>query len=70
VRLDAAETSAVIMPENVLKTRHQGIVESTGPSVIGVHTGDHIVFHRFDELELPQKDLVVIKESSVLAKYE
>ena len=57
VRLDAAETSAVI-------------VESTGPSVIGVHTGDHIVFHRFDELELPQKDLVVIKESSVLAKYE
>ena len=70
VRLDAPEPTSVIMPENALKTRHQGTVESIGPLVVGVRAGDHIVFHQFDELELPQKDLVVIRESSVLAKYE
>jgi co-chaperonin GroES (HSP10) len=70
VRLDAPEPSSVIMPEKMLTTRHQGIVESTGPLVSGVQIGDHIVFHQFDELELPQKDLVVIRTSSVLAKYE
>jgi hypothetical protein len=58
------------MTDKMIKTRPQGIVERTGPLVSGVQIGDHIVFHQFDELELPQKDLVVIRTSSVLAKYE
>ncbi len=70
VRLDEPEPSAVIMTESVLAKRNKGIVESVGPLVSRVNVGDHIVFHLFDELDLPQKDCVVIRESSVLAKYE
>ena len=68
VRLDEPDKSAVILPENTIRNR--GVVESIGPFVNRVQVGDHIVFHVFDELDLPEKDLVVIRQSSVLAKYE
>jgi co-chaperonin GroES (HSP10) len=70
VRLDEPEKSAVILPDEQSAIRNRGVVESIGPFVNRVQVGDHIVFHVFDELDLPEKDLVVIRQSSVLAKYE
>jgi co-chaperonin GroES (HSP10) len=70
VRLDEPEKSTVILPDEQSAIRNRGVVESIGPFVNRVQVGDHIVFHVFDELDLPEKDLVVIRQSSVLAKYE
>ena len=69
VLLDKKPDSALILPEDST-IRNQGIVQDIGPNVVDVAVGDHIVFHRFDELELPQDDLVVVRESSVLGTYD
>ena len=49
--------------------RNSGIVESIGDKVKSVKKGEHILFHRFDELPLPEKNHVVIRERSVLGLY-
>ena len=58
-------------PQNLLQTstefsQNKGTVIDIGPSVCGVQKGDVIIFHAFDELPLPIKNLVVVREKSVL----
>lgn len=50
--------------------RNIGVVESVGSKVSMVKEGDKILFHVFDELETPEKDLAVIRENSVLGVYQ
>lgn len=54
---------------NEKQIRNSGIVVSVGPQVNVVRPGDKIIFHRFDELPLLEKNQVVIRESSVLGIY-
>lgn len=46
-----------------------GTVVSVGDRVDMVKVGDLVVFHTFDELPLPEKNLAVIKQSSLLGVY-
>lgn len=45
-----------------------GFVLSVGDMVKTVKPGEHIIFHMYDEIEMPQKGLAVVREQSVLAK--
>ena len=49
---------------------NQGIVQSVGDKVTIAKIGDYVLFHRFDELPLPNDGLVVVRESSLLGKYD
>ena len=49
--------------------RNSGIVLDVGPFVKIVKPGDHVLFHRFDELPLPKDNMVVIREKSLLGIY-
>lgn len=46
-----------------------GKIESIGNLVTSVKTGDHVLFHVFDELPTADKDLVVVRESSILGVF-
>lgn len=70
VKLDSVAESAILLPDKQKICHNKGIVQSVGPLVTLVKNGDHIVFHPFDELDLPQPDSVVVRESSVLAIYD
>lgn len=61
---DYPQSSAIMVP---LRATHiMGTVLAVGNKVYDVHKGDEIIFHVFDELPLPEKNLVVIREKSVL----
>lgn len=47
---------------------NKGVVQSIGEDVTWAKVGDKVLFHCFDELPLPQDDLVVIREKSLLGK--
>jgi co-chaperonin GroES (HSP10) len=65
VQLCDEKTSSVILgAEN--KPRCRGTVISVGNAVNSVKTGDKIVFHVFDELPIDGKNIVVIREKSIL----
>ena len=64
VCLNECPQTNVITPEN--RTRNRGKVIDVGERVHGVHKGDEIIFHVFDEMPLPKKDWVVVREKSVL----
>lgn len=70
VQLDSADESKILLPEKNVFNTNKGVVQSVGPLVATVKIGDHIVFHPFDELALPEKDFVVVREKSVLAIYK
>ena len=65
VQLSADKSSSAILNTEE-KHRNRGVVLSVGESVHGVKVGDEIIFHRFDELPLAQKDIVVVREKSIL----
>lgn len=78
--LKAIEDRLIIKPDRLLPSGlividveknivNQGVVQSIGDKVSLAEIGDHVVFHRFDELPLPQDDLVVIREKSLLGKF-
>lgn len=69
VELDSHGESAIIRFRTEDKIVNEGVVLSVGPLVSRIKVGDHIVFHQFDELTLPEKNKVVIREKSVLAIY-
>lgn len=46
--------------------RNSGVVTSIGDKVCDIKVGDRIIFHQFDELPLPEEDLVAVREKSVL----
>lgn len=65
VRLcDTNDRSPIIFSKE--KYRDRGVVLSVGPEVTGVKVGDEIIFHRFDDLPLGQKDIAAIREKSIL----
>lgn len=70
VKPDSENESKIILPENEMLTTNKGVVQSVGPLVKKIKCGDHIVFHPFDELKLPDKNLVVVREKSILAIYD
>ena len=73
IRLDTAKdktSGGVILPEDAAKPRTEGVVESIGPKVSSVKKGDRVLFHIFDELPSYDKDVVVVRESSVLGVFE
>ena len=78
--LKAIEDRLIIKPDRLLPSGligidveknivNQGVVQSIGDKVSLAEIGDHVVFHRFAELPLPQDDLVVIREKSLLGKF-
>ncbi|MCQ2734687.1 MAG: co-chaperone GroES [Alphaproteobacteria bacterium] len=69
VKLDETAQSALIMPNVEFNTRNSGVVLSVGEKVTLVNPGDHVVFHLFDELPLPDEGVVVIREKSLLGVY-
>ena len=69
VKLDESGQSALILPDCDFNTRNSGVVLSVGDRVTLVNPGDHIVFHLFDELPLPDAETVAIREKSVLGVY-
>ena len=68
VNLDEIQDNSPIL-SNIQPIRNSGIVESIGDRVKSVKTGDHILFHQFDELPLPDKNRVIIRERSILGIY-
>lgn len=69
IKLSESEKSNLIMSDDY-RCRNKGVVISTGDKVKAVKVGDYVLFHPFDEIELPEKDLAVIREKSLLAKFE
>ncbi len=72
IRLDEKEkqNGNVLLPENFEKTRTIGTVLSIGPDVRAVNVGDKVLFHAFDELPTIEKDVVAVRENSILAIFE
>jgi co-chaperonin GroES (HSP10) len=70
VRPDSADESKILLPDSENIHTNKGEVLSVGPLVTSIKIGDHIVFHPFDELVLPEKNLVAVREKSVLAIYK
>ena len=68
VRLDKPDTSLILT--NNINRRTIGTVISTGPLVTSVKTGDKVLFHIFDDLPTYDPDVVVIRENSLLGRFE
>ena len=69
VRLDDCPANRLILGLEE-ETRDRGFVIDVGPRVSEVNRGDEIIFHTFDELPLPEKNLAVVREKSVLGIIE
>lgn len=65
VQLCDEKPSSVIIGADT-PPRTTGTVISVGNAVNSVKTGDKIIFHVFDELPLAGKDIVAIREKSIL----
>lgn len=70
IRLEAPQKSlsGLILTNNPERT--MGIVESVGPLVTAVQPGDKVLFHVFDELPTYDPDVVVIRQNSLLGRFE
>ena len=68
VKLDETENSSIILTDKIT-AQNKGIVMSKGELVTGIDIGDHIIFHQFDELPLPEKGMVVIRVKCLLGRY-
>lgn len=71
IKLDEPEkVSGIILSEDVKNPRNIGRVVSVGSEVKSVKVGDHVIFHVFDELPTPDKDIVAVREFSLLGVIE
>ncbi len=68
IRLSTKEETAggLLLAADIEEPRTVGVVESVGEKVNSVQIGDKVLFHVFDEVETPEKDLVVVRENSIL----
>lgn len=66
VKLDEVSDKHLLLLNN-REPRYCGTVVDVGKEVNSVKVGEHIIFHPYDELDLPQDDLVIVREKSVLA---
>ncbi len=70
VRLEPQEKTSHLIIDSLQNPRVIGRVESVGERVNSVKPGDKILFHLFDELPSHQKDVVVLRENSILGVFE
>lgn len=59
-------SGGVLLVSDIPEPRTVGVVESVGGQVKGIKPGDRVLFHVFDELETPVKDVVAVRENSIL----
>ncbi len=60
----------IILTDDYHHGRTVGRVESVGSAVTSVKPGDKVFFHIFDELPTLDKDVVVVRENSILGVFE
>ena len=60
----------ILLTDDATPTRTVGVVESVGENVHSVKIGDKVLFKVFDELPALEKDLVVVRERSLLGKIQ
>ena len=72
IKLDDEENirGGILMPESSYENRTIGRVLAVGPEVKAVKVGDRVMFHAFDELPTLKKDVVVVRQNSLLAILE
>ena len=72
IKLDDEENirGGILMPESCYENRTIGRVLAVGPEVKAVKVGDRVMFHAFDELPTLKKDVVVVRQNSLLAVLE
>lgn len=71
IKLDDEEKpSGLILSDEIRNPRTTGVVVSVGPLVKAVKEGEHVLFHVFDELPTPDKNIVVVREMSILGVFE
>lgn len=73
IRLDKKQDKTeggIILAEDYHSSRTVGTIESIGSEVTSVHVGDRVLFHIWDELPTYDKDIVVVRENSILGVFE
>ncbi len=60
----------IIVPHDGPNERIVGEVISVGDKVKSVKVGDKVLFHIFDDLPSAEKDVVVVRENSILGVFE
>lgn len=72
IKLDEKEKQKgnVLLPDDFEQTRTIGVVLSVGPDVHAVSVGERVLFHVFDELPTIEKDVVAVRENSLLAVFD
>ena len=70
IRLSEEKTSNILMPESFERPKTVGFVVAIGPEVKSVRKGQKVMFHAFDELPTVEKDVVAVRENSLIAILE
>ncbi len=72
IKLQAYEKKqgGVLLPDSFENQKNVGEVLNVGPEVKSVKIGDIVFFHAFDELPTLKKNVVVVRERSLLAVLE
>ena len=73
IRLPPEEETSeggIIISHDGPNERTVGRVISVGNKVKSVKVGDKVLFHIFDDLPSPDKDVVVVRENSILGVFE
>ena len=72
IKLDDKENikGGILLPEDAYDVQTIGRVVATGPEVSAVKVGDKVMFHAFDELPTIEKNVVVVRQNSLLAVLE
>ncbi len=72
IRLEEKEKckGGILMPDDIADVRSVGHVVAVGPEVRAVKVGDKVMFHAFDELPTIEKNVVVVRQNSLLAILE
>jgi len=66
----ATTDGGIILCDGFENQRTTGEVVSVGKDVKSVKVGDKVLFHVFDELPMPEKDIVALRENSILGVFE
>ena len=66
----ATTDGGIFLCDGFANQRTTGKVVSVGKEVKSVKVGDKILFHVFDDLPMPEKDVVALRENSILGVFE
>ena len=73
IRLDKSDNKTaggLLLLEDETHPPSIGTVESIGNEVTSVAVGDKVLFHIFDDLPSHDKEVVVVRENSILGVFE